>query len=188
MASERRRRRRSTASSRWRAEQVEQRLRLAMLAVILLYLALGLGRAWVHSNTYGRATLGMTPEAVRYAKGPPTRDEAAQQRWVYEEGGTIHTVTFVAGKVVASRCVLETTGLIACPAAFGISAGSSQGELLRRLGPADRTQLRSDGRELYYDGLGYAFTLRGGIVTGIAHTPSNSPAQLLRDVLWQLLP
>jgi hypothetical protein len=188
VAGDRRRRRRSTASSRWRAEQLELRLRLLMGLVLILYLAVGLGRVWSQSNSYGGVALGMGPAAVRLAKGAPAREEPAPQRWIYEEGGTVHTVTFAGGAVAESNCRLAVPDLIACPAAFGISAGSSEHDLLRRLGPADRTQLGAEGKELFYDGLGYAFTLHGETVVGIAHTPSNSLTQLVRDMLWQLLP
>ena len=159
-----------------------------MVLVLLAYLAVGVGRAWVQSNTYGGVTLGMTPAAVRYVKGQPTRVEPAQQRWVYDEGGTVHTVKFAGGVVAESSCQLASAELIACPAAFGISAGSSQADLLYRLGPADRTLPRADGRELVYDGLGYSFTVRGETVVGIAHVAPGPTLVLLRDSLWQLLP
>ena len=184
----RRRRRKSTASSRSRAMRFDRRLLLVMSVVLVAYVAVGVVHAEKQVARYGGVALGATHDKVRYLKGPPTSADAANSRWVYEEGGTINTIDFTGDSVSSSSCELAMKDLIACPAVFGIGAGTVMSDLIYRLGPPDRSQLGASGLTMSYDGLGYAFLMREETVIKIVHHPRGDIGDYLRDVLWQIIP
>ena len=185
---ERRRRRKSTASSRTRAARLNRRLLLVMSLVLAVYLGVGLLRAERQVARYGGVELGASHDAVRYLKGTPKTADAANQRWTYEEGGTINTINFVGDSVSSASCELAAKDLMACPAVFGVGAGASKSELVYHLGLPDRSTLDADANAMIYDGLGYVFLMRQETVTKITHRPRGSIGGYLRGMLWQFIP
>lgn len=183
-----RRRRSSTSRSRTRTTRLDRRLLLVMSVVLAAYVGLGLFRTERQMASYDGVKLGASHNAIRYLKGPPKAADAANQQWVYEEGGTINRINFVGDNVSSSSCELAAKNLIACPAVFGVGAGATISELLYRLGPPDRSRIDPDGNAMFYDGLGYVFLLREETITKITHVPQGSPGGYVRDTLWQFIP
>jgi hypothetical protein len=133
---------------------------------------------------YGGLRLGMSRDEVRYIKGLPTdlvtndMDQATQtfgvikqselpkektindyQLWSYEAYKHSIHVDFGRGPTVLSIACYSDDKLYHCPAIGGVQDGTSETDLLRRLGTPTKSQIRGATKTINYDEIGVEFNL-----------------------------
>ena len=142
------------------------------------------------SLMFGPLMLGSPPDEVRYLRGEPTRISADGKHWFYPEGpGTQGVIRFGAdGRVDAMSCIQIEAVAAGCPAPMGVSLGTSEDQLVNRLGPANDERYIEGGKLMYYAELGLMFTMREFRVTGVTKVQRTGRLAFLPRLIWNMLP
>jgi len=109
----------------------------------------------------------------------------------YRAGGSIYSLRPFSGDVVTNiTCTDVDPQQSTCPPVLGVRIGSTEGDVLRALGPADTVKLEDRGtlRQLAYRGLGFEFSVLRGEVVAISHSVPGGLAARARAAIWQALP
>ncbi|MCA6109590.1 hypothetical protein [Bradyrhizobium cenepequi] len=133
---------------------------------------------------YAGLRLGMSRDEVKYVKGFPanvvTDDKEGPWQdfgvlksselpkgktvndyplWSYEGYEHYLHVAFGNGKTVLSIACFSKDRLYRCPAIGGVQDGSSEAELVRKLGAPSKSQIKDTTKSVEYDDIGVEFKL-----------------------------
>jgi hypothetical protein len=133
---------------------------------------------------YAGMRLGMTRDEVRYIKGLPpnivTDDKEGPWQsfgilksselpkgktvndyplWSYEGNNHYLHVAFGNGKTVSSIACFSIDRIYRCPSIGGVADGTSEAELLRKLGAPSTSQISDQTKSVTYEDIGVEFKL-----------------------------
>ena len=169
--------------------RADRALFMAMFALAVAYAVTAGYMVWTATLGYGDAWMGMSKAEARYVLGPPPVTSAADAHWRYSDGGTLVDVRFDhSGKIEAVSCTEAANSLKSCPAKLGLHIGTTERDLILRIGGADRNWIDGQDKFKRYDGLGLTFRLRRTIVVEIIQERKSGLLDLSRRILWVLMP
>ena len=166
--SARRRRRRSSSrkkaatwSEYWRSAEFGRHLFVAMCLVGVAYAGSTLWSTRRATFLYGPLWLPATESEVRYVIGPPDAVEAGGSVYRYTgKGGELAVRLSSAGQVVSISCAAGAQSPSTCAKTRGIGIGTTEDQILMRLGAPSRQSFRGNDKTIHYDGMGLTFRLR----------------------------
>lgn len=168
-----------------------------MLVAAVGYVALALHFVQGVGASYGPLTIGMSEAEVAANLGAPhfNRDIISENRDEnrprYMVGGSIYRIHHdMDGRLVEGTCTDVDPQQSTCAPVLSVRIGSTEGDVLRALGPADTVKLEGRGtlRRLAYRGLGFEFSVLRGEVVAISHIAPGGLAAQARAAIWQALP
>jgi hypothetical protein len=113
------------------------------------------------SRNYPPTKIGMTESEVRYVLGPPRSVEEGGALYRYSEKGRELAVRFSsAGRMESISCRAGAEEPPTCPRIRGLRIGSSEYDMLLKLGVPSRETYRGNDKTVYYDGMGMVFQMR----------------------------
>lgn len=144
-------------------------------------------------HDFGGISVGMTAAEVRYALGNPAQDPSQGQpksrEWRYSFERHTEVVTFdPAGRVARFSCRADNELLADCPEILGLHIGTSERDLLLRLGAPSKAELVGGEKVLEYPGAGLSFRLRKGGVVEISVAAAGGLRGQATQLAWLMLP
>ena len=164
----RRRRRRSSSRKKaatwpeyWRSAEFGRHLFVAMSLLGAVYAGATLQRTRVATFQYADLWLAATQGETRYMLGQPDRIEAGGSLYRYSDKGEEIAARFSSGgQLISISCAAGAQQPSTCPKVRGIGIGTTEDQILLRLGAPSRASFQGNDKTIYYDGMGLSFRLR----------------------------
>lgn len=188
--SRRKRRRKKAQEQGWQSPSLGRNLVLALLLLVgAAYAGAALGM-WNAAGMAGVLAPGMSEAEVRYLRGEPKVHSPDNRVWTYAEGeGAESLVHFNDARQVESiSCRALAGSAFGCPEAFGVTIGTSEDQVINRLGVASDQTYIPNGKIMTYNDLGLVYTMREFRVVQITKLRRRGVVSLLGRTLWNLLP
>lgn len=171
-----------------RAWAVAWRVLMVMCVLGAAYAGTILWKAHLATSRYPPLRIGMTEREVRYILGPPQAHDLAGSVYRYSASGREIAVGFSPqGRIDSVRCV-GGQGPPTCPEIFGLGIGSSEAEVVRRLGAPSRQSRRGEEMTLHYGGMGLAFRIRQSKVRELELREGARFSGYFPRALWAAIP
>ena len=155
------RRKAATWPEYWRGPDFGRHLFIAMSLVGAAYAGTILWETRFAARNYPPAAIGMTESEVRYVLGPPRTIEGGGSLYRYSERGRDVAARFGSdGRLESISCTAGAQGPATCPRIRGLGIGSTEYDVLVRLGAPSRETFQGNDKTMFYDGLGTAFQMR----------------------------
>ena len=160
-----------------------------MCAALLTYCGLTMWHVQAATRSIGPYALGMTKADVRYRFGNPQEAGAGAKVWNYVNVGSRIRLGFGAdGGLALVTCLQEELYEGPGPQKLGVGIGSTEGDVVRLLGPPDAARYDREDKIVQYRGIGLKARFRKLRVVEIEHSPASSAAGMARVALWRMLP
>ena len=144
----------------WRGSQFGRHLFAGMTLVAAAYAGAILWETRVASRIYPPVKVGMTESEVRYLLGAPGTVEGGGRIYRYSDKARELAARFSSARTLDSiSCAAGTASPPTCPKILGIGIGTSEYDLLRRLGLPSREVFSGNEKTMFYDGMGLSFRL-----------------------------
>lgn len=188
--SRRKRRRKKAQEQGWQSPRIGRNLALAVLLLAGAaygYAALGM---WNAAGMAGVLAPGMSEAEVRYLRGEPKQHTPDNLAWTYAEGEGAETVVRFdeARQIKSITCSALAGSAFGCPEAFGVTIGTSEDQVINRLGVASEQTYIPNGKIMAYNDLGLVYTMREFRVVQITKLRRQGVVSLLGRTFWNLLP
>lgn len=161
-----------------------------MCAISLAITGYTVHRLRLASLTGGVLMPGMTEAEVRYLRNAPPTVTRGGLTWIYPDSDTGHSVVrFSPGMNVRSISCFGVAGLpTGCTDILGVTLGTTEDNLVNRIGPPSSTTFIPNGKILVFNDLGLAFTMREYRVASITKFQRSGRLGFLPRAAWFLLP
>ncbi|MEO6389002.1 MAG: hypothetical protein ABIT16_03635 [Croceibacterium sp.] len=193
-----RRRSRSRSSSRkkhsswseyFRGREFGRLVFYAMCLLGVAYTGFKLYTTRLASIYYSEVTIDLPDSEVRYMLGAPDRLEQNGLLYRYDEGGRVISTKQSPDKLLtAVSCTAPRLNSAHCETVLGLGIGSTEADVVVRLGAPDRVTYDGNDKIIHYDGMGLSFFLRKYEVYAIELHKGGSLLGYLPRVLWRMVP
>jgi hypothetical protein len=166
-----------------------KRLFVAMCLVTAIYCGTILYEARAAALYFGPTVIGMDKNEARYMMGPPPAGQESQPLWTYLENGTRLSVRFGEdGGMKSVVCTEDEAAGGGCLSVLGLRIGTTEDRVWLKLGKPGRETYVGNDKIIYYDDLGFSFTLRRFQVQSIEVHKRESATSFVPRALWMMVP
>lgn len=160
-----------------------------MLGIGALYVAFMFYVTWLSSFAFGKLTLDIDKDEVRYLLGAPPAGQEQKAVWEYRESGAYQRVRFDENGMLNSIfCAEYREDDAGCADILTIAIGSTEEQIYWQIGGPDQEFYDGNDKILIYDGMGLTFRLRRKLVIGIETHRRSGFLSFVPEALWMLVP